>query len=128
MISGASLVLGGTLVGQVSKFVFNAVGAHALGPAHYGVLAASMALISFATPLLAALQAVASREATSLAARNELRKIGPMLRHYGLRVTGGVAGAGRGNCRGQQLDRRAVPSRLAVDCGDRRSDSIPATW
>ena len=80
MISGASLVLGGTLVGQASNFVFNAVGAHALGPARYGVLAASMALLSFAALLLAAIQAVASREATSLAARNELANVAPMLR------------------------------------------------
>ena len=94
LISGASLVLGGMLVGQASNFAFNAVGAHALGPAHYGTLAASMALISFATPLLAAIQAVASREATSLAARNELRKLRPMLRHYGLRVTCGALALG----------------------------------
>lgn len=88
-ISGASLVLGGTLVWQVSNFVFNAVGAHTLGPARYGVLAASTALLSFATPLLYAIQAVTSREATSLADSNELAKVKPMLRHYGLRVTGG---------------------------------------
>lgn len=94
MISGASLVLGGTIVGQVSGFVFNAVGAHALGPANYGVLAASMALLSFVAPLLAALQAVASREATSLAARKEHRKIRPMLCHYGLWVTGGSLALG----------------------------------
>jgi O-antigen/teichoic acid export membrane protein len=96
MISGASLVLGGSLVGQAANFLFNAVGAHALGPERYGVLAASMALLSFAGPLLAALQAVASREATSLAARKQLWKVAPMLRHYGLRVTGGslvLAGA-----------------------------------
>jgi O-antigen/teichoic acid export membrane protein len=96
MISGASLVLGGSLVGQAANFGFNAVGAHALGPAGYGVLAASMALLSFAGPLLAALQAAASREAASLAARKQLWQIAPMLRHYGLRVTFGslvLAGA-----------------------------------
>src|SRR6266566_4932685 len=32
LISGATLVLGGTMVGQASGFAFNAVGAHALGP------------------------------------------------------------------------------------------------
>ena len=82
------------LVGQAANFAFNAVGAHALGPAHYGTLAASMALIGFATPLLAAIQAVASREATSLAARNELRKLRPMLRHYGLRLICGALALG----------------------------------
>ena len=94
LISGASLVLGGMLVGQASNFAFNAVGAHALGPAHYGTLAASMALISFATPLLVAVQSVASREATSLAARKELRKLRPMLRYYGLRLTCGSLALG----------------------------------
>jgi O-antigen/teichoic acid export membrane protein len=89
IISGASLVLGGTFIWQGSGFIFNAVGAHALGPARYGVLAASTALLGFATPLLFAIQAVASREVTSLAARKERVKVKPMLRHYGLRVTGG---------------------------------------
>ena len=102
LISGASLVLGGTLIGQAANFGFNAVGAHALGPAGYGVLAASMALLSFAGPLLAALQAAASREAASLSARKQLWQVAPMLRHYGLRVTcgslvlAGVAAAASG--------------------------------
>jgi O-antigen/teichoic acid export membrane protein len=97
--SGASLVLGGAMVWQVSNFLFNAAGAHVLGPARFGVLAASLALLSFTTPLLAAVQATASREATSLTARGELPKAVPMLRHYGLRVTcgalvlGGIAAA-----------------------------------
>ena len=78
------------MVGQASGFAFNAVGAHALGPARYGVLAASMALLSFVIPLLAAVQAVASRKATSLVARRELGKAAPLLRHYGLRVTCGA--------------------------------------
>ena len=89
VISGATLVLGGTMVWQASNFVFNAVGAHALGPARYGALAASLALLSFVGPLLLAIQAVTSRETTTLADRGELAKIRPMLRYYGLRVTGG---------------------------------------
>jgi len=90
LISRATLVLGGTMVGQASGFAFNAVGAHALGPAQYGVLAASMALLSFVIPLLAAVQAVASRKTTSLVARREMGKAVPLLRHYGLRVTCGA--------------------------------------
>ncbi len=86
MINGAMLVLGGTLIGQIAGFFFNALAAHALGPARYGVLAASVALLSLVIPLLAALQTVASREASSLAARNQFGLIRPMLRHYGLRV------------------------------------------
>lgn len=82
-------MLGGTLVWQASNFVFNAVGAHTLGPSRYGLLAASTSLLSFATPLLYAIQAVTSREVTSLVDRNELAKVKPMLRHYGLRVIGG---------------------------------------
>jgi O-antigen/teichoic acid export membrane protein len=89
VLSGATLVFAGTMVWQASNFLFNAVGAHALGPASYGVLAAAVALLSFAGPLLIAIQAVTSRETTTLADRGELAKIRPMLRHYGLRVTGG---------------------------------------
>lgn len=82
------------MVGQACGFAFNAVGAHSLGPARYGVLAASMALLSFVIPLLAAVQAVASRKATSLMARRELGKAAPLLRHYGLRVTCGALALG----------------------------------
>ena len=89
VISGATLVFVGTMVWQASNFVFNGVGAHVLGPARYGTLAASLALLSFVGPLLTATQAVTSRETTTLADRGELAKIRPMLRHYGLRVTGG---------------------------------------
>jgi len=99
MISGASLVFGGTLVWQMSNFIFNAVGAHALGPARYGVLAASLALLGFANPLLIAVQSVASREATSLVASKQLARLKPLLHYYGLRLTcstlalGGVVAA-----------------------------------
>ncbi len=88
MISGASLVLAGTMVGQAANFLFNAVGAHSLGPGRYGVLAASIALLSFAGPFFAAMQAAASRAAASLAARKQLWMVAPMLRHYALRMTG----------------------------------------
>ena len=97
LISGASLILSGTMVSQVANFIFNAVGAHSLGPARYGVLAASMALLSFGQPLLAAVQSVASRATTSLAQHSQLRKVRGTLWHYGLRVVfaslvlGGIA-------------------------------------
>ena len=96
LINGASLVLAGTMVGQVSNFAFNAVGAHSLGPVRYGALAASMALLSFATPMLAAVQTVASRGTTSLLLRHQTRRLRPMLSHYGLRLAAGslvLAGA-----------------------------------
>jgi len=94
LINGASLVLAGTMVGQVSNFAFNAVGAHSLGPAHYGALAASMALLSFATPALAAVQTVASRGTTSLVLRQQSRSLRPMLAHYGLRLAVGSLALG----------------------------------
>ena len=90
VVRGTTLVLGGAIVWQASNFAFNAVGAHALGPAHYGVLAASMALLSFATPLLTAVQSVASRAATSLSARRQLAKVESMLHYYGLWLTAGA--------------------------------------
>ena len=78
--------------------------------------------ISFATPLLAAIQAIASREATSLAAkRKSLAEAGPDA--PALRAPADLrrVGARRGNCCGQQLDLWPVPSRLALVCGDSRS-------
>lgn len=102
VIGGTTLVFGGTMVWQASNFVFNAAGAHALGPAGYGVLAASLALLNFTNPLLIAIQAVTSRETTSLVDRNEMAKLKPMVRYYGLRVTvgglilGGIVAAASG--------------------------------
>lgn len=94
LISGASLVMAGTMVGQMSNFAFNAVGAHSLGPARYGELAASMALLSFATPALSAVQSVASRGTTSLVLRQQTRSLRPMLAHYGRRLAVGSLALG----------------------------------
>ncbi len=94
LINGASLVMAGTMVGQVSNFAFNAVGAHSLGPVGYGSLAASMALLSFAAPMLAAVQTVASRGTTSLVLLQQTRSLRPMLAHYGLRLAVGSLALG----------------------------------
>ncbi|MCI4355400.1 MAG: hypothetical protein L3K06_08570, partial [Thermoplasmata archaeon] len=90
VVGGASVVFAGAAVGQVAGFVFNAVGAHALGPTHYGTLAASIALLSLASPLFTAVQTVASRETTSLVSRGELSALPTLLRRYGVRAVTGA--------------------------------------
>ena len=91
VVSGATVVFAGAAVGQVAGFAFNAVGAHALGPTRYGTLAASLALLSLASPFFTAAQTVASREATSLVARGEGGALPPLLRRYGGRAALGAA-------------------------------------
>jgi len=96
LLGGATVVFVGTLIWQLSNFAFSAVSAHSLGPVKYGSLAASMALLSFASPLLAAAQTVTSRETTSFLARNEPWRIRPAFSHYTRRVAAGslvLAGA-----------------------------------
>ncbi|MGH9020677.1 MAG: hypothetical protein ACRDV0_06615 [Acidimicrobiales bacterium] len=91
VVTGASVVFAGAAVGQVAGFVFNAVGAHALGPTRYGTLAASLALLSLASPLFTAAQTVASRETTSLISRGESSLVPARLRRYGTRAALGAA-------------------------------------
>ena len=90
VVSGATVVFAGAAVGQVAGFVFNAVGAHSLGPARYGTLAASIALLSLASPLFTAVQTVASRETTSLVSRGQTAALPSLLRRYGLRAVLGA--------------------------------------
>ena len=94
VVGGATVVFAGSAVGQVAGFVFNAVGAHALGPTHYGTLAASIALLSLASPLFTAVQTVASRETTSLVSRGELSALPNLLRRYGVRALVGAFALG----------------------------------
>lgn len=94
VVSGATVVFAGAAVGQVAGFVFNAVGAHALGPARYSTLAASVALLGLASPLFLAVQTVSSRETTSLAASGSLDSLPAMVRRYGARVVLGAAVVG----------------------------------
>jgi O-antigen/teichoic acid export membrane protein len=88
--SGA-LVLGSTLVWHASNFVFNSATARILGPAGYGELAAIVAILYLASPLLVSVQTVASRTATGLVVgghdgriRTELRAQGKRLVFVGL--------------------------------------------
>ncbi len=57
---GGTLLLGATLLWNISNFAFNAFGARALGPAGYGQLTAVVALLAIVSPLLYTLQATAS--------------------------------------------------------------------
>jgi O-antigen/teichoic acid export membrane protein len=83
--SGA-LVLGSTLAWHASNFVFNSATARILGPAGYGELAAIVAILYLASPLLVSVQTVASRTATSLVVAGHGHRIRGELRVYGRRL------------------------------------------
>ncbi len=126
-ISGAALVLGGTLVWQASNFVFNAVGAHALGPARYGVLAASVALLNLRQP--SSRCRTVHRQPRGLLAGDEYEsgeRENSMLRFYGFRVVCAalaLAGIAAAATRGTGLFHLGF-LRLVVIVGA----SIPETW
>ena len=90
LIRGGVVVLAATFVWQLSNFVFNAVGAHELGPAKYSVLASAMALSYLLNPLVMAVQTVASREATAVIAHGHEAYIRGLVNFY-LRRVGGAA-------------------------------------
>lgn len=86
VVSGAALVFASAFAWQLAGFLFNAVGAHTLGPSKYGALAATIGLLALLAPVMLAVQAVASRETTSLLARDVDGALAPMVRRYGWRV------------------------------------------
>jgi O-antigen/teichoic acid export membrane protein len=95
LLRGGVLVVGSTLAWHLSNFAFNSLSARLLGPATYGTLAAVVALLYVASPLFVAIQTVASRVATSLAARGELARLRGLVWSYGWRLSiGGVLLAG----------------------------------
>lgn len=96
--SSATLVFASTLAWQLAGFLFNAVGAHALGPSKYGVLAASVGLLALVTPVMTAVQAVSSRETTSVLASAGPRAVASATRHYGWRVLAASAVGGAAVC------------------------------
>ena len=82
LLRGGTLVLGSTLVWHASNFAFNSVTAHLLGPADYSELAAVVALLYLASPLLVSLQAMASGAATSFTVAGETGRIRGALSYH----------------------------------------------
>ena len=77
---GGTLVLGATLLWNISNFAFNAFGARTLGPDRYGQLTAVVALLYVVSPLLYALQATASGTAARLISAGHPGDVRPQLR------------------------------------------------
>ena len=74
------VVLGATLVWHASNFAFNSVAARLLGPDGYSELAATVALLYIASPLLVSIQTMTSRNSTELFVAGDASAIRPLLR------------------------------------------------
>ncbi len=90
VLTGATVVFVSTSVWQLAGFVFNAIGAHTLGPARFGVLSATVGFLALVAPLMMAMQAMASREVTSIERRGEPGELAATVWHYGVRVACGT--------------------------------------
>jgi len=113
LLRGGTLVLASTLVWHASNFAFNSVTARTLGPAKYSELAAAVALLYLASPLLVSLQAVSSGAATSLTVAGETDRIrGTLAFHLRRLAFTGALAAG-----GIALASTAIARFLRVDSG-----------
>lgn len=81
-------MIASTLVWHAANFLFNSVAARALGPAHYGSLAAVVAILYVASPVFVSMQTVASRLTTTLSLEGQPERIRGLLRFYTLRIAG----------------------------------------
>jgi O-antigen/teichoic acid export membrane protein len=90
-LSGGMFVLIGGATWQLSNFLFNAVAAHALGPAGYATVAAIVGFAYLFGPVFVALQTVASRTTTDLVVEGRGSAIRGTLRFYTERVLGAGA-------------------------------------
>lgn len=86
LLRGGVYVFAATFVWQLSNFVFNAVGAHELGPVRYGILAASIGLLYLLNPFIAAIQTFVSRETTSVAGAAGTSSVDLVWRRYARRL------------------------------------------
>ena len=95
VVRGGAWVAAATLIWHVSNFAFNSVAARFLGPADFGSLAAVVALLYGASPIMYSVQTVASKLTTSLVESGKLAQVRGLLRFYALRLAfaGLVVGA-----------------------------------
>lgn len=94
LLTGATFVFASTSIWQLAGFVFNAVGAHSLGPVRFGVLSATVGFLALVAPLMMAMQAMASREVTSIERRGDPAELAATIWHYGVRVGLGTLALG----------------------------------
>jgi len=83
---GGTLVFAATFLWQLSNFGFNAIGAHTLGPAQYGILASAAGMLYLLSPLVTAVQTAASREATRITVSEDGSEIRGLVRYYMARI------------------------------------------
>jgi O-antigen/teichoic acid export membrane protein len=86
VVRRGAIVFASTLAWHASNFLFNGVTARLLGPARYGDLAATLALLYVVSPLLVSVQTVTSAAATELAVRGRAEQIRSLLRAQRIRV------------------------------------------
>ncbi|HZT85469.1 MAG TPA: hypothetical protein VE984_08640 [Gaiellaceae bacterium] len=79
-VRSGGVVLAATLVWHASNFGFNSVVARLLGPSGYSELAATVALLYVASPVLVSIQTVTSRASTALTVAGEEGAVRPMVR------------------------------------------------
>jgi O-antigen/teichoic acid export membrane protein len=86
LVRSGGAVLGATLIWHASNFAFNSVSARLLGPGGYSELAATVALLYLASPLLVSIQTVSSRTTTALTVAGAGDEIRPTLRRFTARL------------------------------------------
>jgi O-antigen/teichoic acid export membrane protein len=79
-LRSGGIVLAATLVWHASNFGFNSVSARLLGPSGYSELAATVALLYVASPILVSIQTLTSRAATALTVTGGQEAVRPMVR------------------------------------------------
>jgi O-antigen/teichoic acid export membrane protein len=79
-LRSGGVVLAATLVWHASNFGFNSVSARLLGPSGYSELAATVALLYVASPVLVSIQTLTSRAATALTVTGDEEAVRPMVR------------------------------------------------
>lgn len=95
LVRGSALVIASTFFWHGTNFAYNSIGAHLLGPASYGTLAATTALLAIFTPLFVAIQTISSRVTTTKIVAGDRTELRGLLAYYGIRVglTGLFVGA-----------------------------------
>lgn len=86
-VRSGGIVLAAMLVWNASNFGFNSVAARLLGPSGYSELAATVALLYVASPVLISIQTLTSRAATALTVAGAEGDVGQMVRAATRRLT-----------------------------------------
>ncbi|MHB8469974.1 MAG: oligosaccharide flippase family protein [Gaiellaceae bacterium] len=86
VVRGGAVLTVAQLAWHLSNLAYNSVCGRVLGPAHYGTLAAVVALLYIVSPVLLAIQTVISRLTSELVSRGDLGAVRTLLRTAVLRL------------------------------------------